>query len=233
MDPNSISIIIPVHREYDTLLRVLPSIAKLEGNIVQIILSISSADDTDYSLLCDVDARIHVHYCDCKGRAAQLNQGVTLASGSILWFIHADVLPGSTSVADISEGIASGKDAGWFPYTFDHPSLVLKINAWVTALDGIHAGGGDQCQWITRKHFDQLGGYRIIPIMEDFDLVDRLRAARIAYHIGRSKATVSARKYRGNSYLKVNLVNLWTMITWKHQDLDKLARWYHRSLAQH
>jgi hypothetical protein len=55
--------------------------------------------------------------------------------------------------------------------------------------------------------FKELNGFKNYEIMEDFELIRRLRY-RNTFTVMQKDVSVSDRKYEQNSYLKVNLVNL-------------------------
>ena len=59
---------------------------------------------------------------------------------------------------------------------------------------------GDQGLLISRKLFDEIGGYRPMAIMEDLDIVRRLGWSRLA--VLRSRAITSAARYRKDGYFK-------------------------------
>ena len=142
------------------------------------------------------------------GRAKQMNTGAALSNSSVLMFLHADVLPPASFEQQILEHIEKGFKAGFFAYEFDPTTKWLSINAKYTRKKGLFAGGGDQCQFMTREVFDQLGGYdESYVIMEDFEMIRNIRKANIPFIIIQDPAIVSSRKYSKNSYLRVNLVN--------------------------
>ena len=116
---------------------------------------------------------------------------------------------------------------GMFAYQFEPDNLLLKINSYFTRFDGMFTGGGDQGFFIPKKIFQDLGGFdEKLSMMEDFDLFERAKQ-KYSYSILPQKMTVSSRKYQKNSYLKVQLANLYTYLSYKWGvDVDILARRY-------
>ncbi|MEO0734248.1 MAG: glycosyl transferase, partial [Bacteroidota bacterium] len=55
---------------------------------------------------------------------------------------------------------------------------------------------------------DQLDGFREMHIMEDYDIIQRTWAAGIPFRVIPRSVTVSARKYRVNGWVRVQLANL-------------------------
>ncbi len=148
-----------------------------------------------------------------RGRAKQMNEAVAKSRGSILMFLHADVRPPFTFVRDISDAVAQGYTFGFFSYRFSPSSFMLAINASFTRKNGLFAGGGDQIQFMIRDLFEQMGGYdENFCIMEDFDFVRRFRKSGKPLIVIKNPAVVSSRKYKNNSWLKVNMLNLTAFI---------------------
>ena len=58
---------------------------------------------------------------------------------------------------------------------------------------------------ISRRLFDEVGGYSALPIMEDVDIVRRLGRKRIA--VLNADATTSAERYRREGYVARSLRN--------------------------
>lgn len=228
-----VSVVIPVMDERDrlpTLLAHLRQSADIHGDSLQIIVAISNRDTAEYT---DLQSSFpYVLWLDQAGmsRAEQMNAGVQSASGDVLWFVHADVLPHMQSIGAIQQALQDYHRYGWFSYRFDKKDWRLSVNAWCTRFDGPHAGGGDQCIWVEKDLFLQIGQYQQIPIMEDFDLIRRLRQIA-APAVLRQSAIVSARKYQTNSYWKVNVTNARALWLWKKGcDLLQLKDWYRKQL---
>lgn len=138
-----------------------------------------------------------------------MNEAAAKARGDILVFLHADVIPPSTFIKDISDTINEGFSYGYFSYKFEPSSFMLNINALFTHNNGLFAGGGDQIHFMTRELFLQMGGYdESYCIMEDFDFTRRVKKSGKPIKLIKNPAVVSSRKYKNNSWLKVNLLNL-------------------------
>jgi hypothetical protein len=70
--------------------------------------------------------------------------------------------------------------------------------------------GGDQTLFVKKTVFNELNGYDPeYVIMEDFDFIRRARK-KFNFKIIPKNVVVSARKYKHNSYFKVNVINLWS-----------------------
>ena len=211
-----ITIIIPAHNERENLKALLPLLNEFrEARKVEVLVALSCAnDDGSQALLAENGVRGIT--CDEKGRAAQMNTAARMAKPGILVFLHADVIPPESFVQDIQSTIAAGYDAGFFSYRFDKKSIFLQINASFTAKDGIFTGGGDQCLFIKKDAFDNLGGFDERQVlMEDFEFFQRMKQSGIRYTIIKNDLIVSARKYKDNSYVKINLTNFLLVVLFK------------------
>jgi len=85
---------------------------------------------------------------------------------------------------------------------------------------------GDQAQFVTRKAFQELDGFREWPILEDLDFMRRLkRYGSIA--VIRQPVTTSARRYVQNGIFKTIATNWWIWVLYiLGVAPDKLARLY-------
>jgi rSAM/selenodomain-associated transferase 2 len=201
-----LSIIIPILNEEERLEKLLPYLKEHTSNSEIFVIDCNKSIDKSKEL-CDKHSVNYVK-SEKSGRAYQMNKGAKLSNSDVLMFLHADVLPPKTFEEKIFESIKSGTNAGFFAYEFDPSNRWLSINAKFTKKNGLFAGGGDQCQFMTRQVFDACGMYDVnYVIMEDFALIRKIQKKGYKISIIQDTATVSSRKYAKNSYLRVNLVN--------------------------
>lgn len=69
---------------------------------------------------------------------------------------------------------------------------------------------GDQGLLISRKLYRELGGFRPMPLMEDVDLMRRLKRRQLV--MMRSRAVTSSSRYRSEGYAARSLRNLCCMV---------------------
>lgn len=168
-----ISLIIPALNEAGNIGILLNTLQPLRqrGHEV-IVVDGESADDTVTiaSPLCD-------HYLTCRpGRARQMQVGVEAACGDVLWFLHADSAIPAQADKLISRALTHS-DWGGFPVRLSGKQALLRV---VERLMNLRSGltgilTGDQGIFIRRSLYDQAGGFRALPLMEDIDLSTRLR----------------------------------------------------------
>lgn len=203
-----LSVIIPTLNEAENIKELIPFLLKQGGEFVsEIIVVDGGSHDRTCEIAEELGARVVIS--EVKSRAVQLNLGASHASSSTLFFVHADTRPIKSFAHDLQIAIIKGYKAGCFRYKFDRETFLLRVNSWFTRFNGLFSGGGDQTLFISRDFFNTLGGYDItFCLMEDFELVKRIKR-KTKFHIIPKTMTVSARKYRDNSWLRVQLVNLY------------------------
>lgn len=203
----TISIIIPAYNEATLIGKLVHYLQQQGAGIVKEIIVVDggSHDDT-LKLAASVGANALLS--PQKGRGAQMNHGASLASGDILYFIHADVFPPASYVQDIVKAIGQGYDLGRYIMKFDTRKWYLRINAFFTRFDWFVCYGGDQTLFIKRELFKGSGGFRSdMRIMEDFEFTKRVRQQKVRYRIFKKGALISDRKYDNNSWWRVQRAN--------------------------
>ena len=160
-------------------------------------------------------------------RARQMNLGAAAAAADatgadatgadVLYFVHADTRPPRTCFRDIAAAVTAGHASGGYPFAFDSGSAALKFNAWTTGFNVLFTRGGDQSIFVTRAAFEAVGGFReSMTVMEEYTFLRDLRRAGIRYHLFREGRTlVSARKYEGRSWARVQIANVCAMSMWR------------------
>ena len=201
-----ISVVIPTYNEEANIGKLISFLLTHPDQHVAEILIIDggSQDKTiDVANSAGATALLSPH----KGRAAQMNYGASVATGDILYFVHADTFPPKTFIKDILDAISNGYDFGRYKTRFLSHNPILRINEWVTRFDLFICYGGDQTLFIKKDLFHQLGGFRQdMLIMEEYEFCKRAKQ-KGRYIIMKDAALISARKYEKNSWLQVQLAN--------------------------
>ena len=199
-----VSIIIPTYNEaagITALLHHLRRAGTATDAAVEIIVADRPGTDATATLARLAGARVVA--CPRKGRAAQLNQGARQATGSILYFLHADSRPPMGFLADIRGAVAAGYGCGCFRLAFDMPHWFLRAHAWFTRFDMKVARFGDQSLFVQRTIFERAGGYREdLLLMEDQEITGRLKQLTPLLVLPGPIIT-SARKYRENGVFRL------------------------------
>jgi rSAM/selenodomain-associated transferase 2 len=200
-----ISIIIPVLNESANLQRAIDS-TQPSDNIEVIVVDGGSTDDT-----CQVAAARGVQViASPPGRSNQMNLGATAATGEILLFLHGDSrLPlGFDRLIRQMMSAKQSPIAGAFRLGIDAPQRSLR---WVEG--GVQWRSqvcqmpyGDQGIFLQARVFNEIGGFPDLPIMEDFELIRRLRK-RGKISIVSQPIMTSARRWLQKGILKTTLIN--------------------------
>lgn len=226
-----ISVIIPTLNEEGNIQRLVDYLWTLpdQDHLKEII--ICDGGSTDNTVTQAEKSGAMVLHAPSPGRAVQMNYGAARASGAILYFVHADVLPPTSCFSEIATAVKTGRCIGCFAYDFDSNSALLKLNAYLTTFNWLASGGGDQTFYIPKLIFEELECFdENLPIMEDFDFVKRVKK-KYSFHLLPQKVLVSARKYKHNHYLKVQFANVLIFFLFKiGVSPDKLAKWYRAML---
>lgn len=143
------------------------------------------------------------------GRGCQLAAGAAAGVAPWLLFLHADTRLGAGAGDVIARFVASGAGkAGYFRLKFDatEPGArrVERLADWRCQTFGLPYG--DQGLLISRAHYDRLGGFRPLPLMEDVDLVRRIGRNNLVPLD--AEAITSAARYRQDGWWLRPLRNL-------------------------
>ncbi|MFC4723324.1 TIGR04283 family arsenosugar biosynthesis glycosyltransferase [Geojedonia litorea] len=222
-----ISIVIPVLNESKTIAQLLQYL--IENSTPQNISEIIVVDggSTDNSQIIIAQFRHVTLLTSEKGRAKQLNFGAKHASGSILYFLHADSFPPKHFDQFILNEIAQGNQAGCFRMQFDSSHWWLRLASWLTQFSWRACRGGDQSQFITRKLFEAIGGYdENYIIYEDNILINELYR-RKQFVVINKKLYSSARCYQKHGVWKLQY-HFWAIYVkrWLGANAEELYKYY-------
>jgi rSAM/selenodomain-associated transferase 2 len=159
-----------------------------------------------------------------------MNEGVRAAGGDILVFLHADTELPANAFRSISSIMLKGRFAGGaFDLAIDARGLIFRVIEWVTSNRSrlTRIPYGDQAIFLGRDSFMRIGGYRDIPLMEDVDLMRRLKARGDRIFIIREKVKTSARRWEREGVLRCTARNWAIMLLYLlGVRPERLARWY-------
>lgn len=239
----SLTIVIPVLDDADALdllLRDLGSSRLLQAGLsvrqveeypdkgcvgTEIVVVDGGSSDASVAVAERAGVRVLRH---CRGRGHQLDAGARAATGSWLWFLHADSGISREVLAEV--GRLSDQAPGWgrFDVRLPEPRLLrlvaLAMN-WRSAITGICTG--DQGVFVHRSLLEAVGGVPRQPLMEDIELSKRLK--RLARPIrNRAVIRVSTRRWQAQGVLNTILLMWWLRIRYLFGAApERLARRYH------
>ena len=145
-----------------------------------------------------------------KGRGSQMNAGAAIARGEILIFLHADTQLPKMAMEKISRTLQTRKYvAGAFNLAIDSNRFFLKFIAaranFRCRLNRIPYG--DQAIFIKKDYFDRIGRFREIPLMEDVDLMRRIKKSGDKIFILPDKVKTSSRRWETEGALYTTIRN--------------------------
>ncbi|NQT87390.1 glycosyltransferase family 2 protein [bacterium] len=198
-----------------------------EGTNTELIVVDGGSADGTVDLAGACGARVIVHP---PGRARQMNAAAAEAEGDILLFVHADTLLPEGFDGHIRRTLsAPGVAAGAFEFRVDsHPrgmKLIERMTNWRSKK--LQMPYGDQTLFIEAGTFHRVGGFPELPLMEDFELVRRLkRQGRVV--TAPAPAISSARRWRQRGTLRATLLNQVIIAAYfLGVSPARLARWYY------
>ncbi len=209
-----ISVVIPTldvdKRLAQSLTALVP--ASVCGLVREVIIVDGGSRGPEASELADEAGAVFIQAP--RGRGSQLAAGAAIAKGSWLLFLHADTVLETGWHEEVNSFIKRADTnqktptAGVFRFALDDfgamPRLFERLVALRYTLFALPYG--DQGLLIPTDLYDELGGYRPLPLMEDVDIVRRLGRRRLA--MLRAKAVTSATRYKSEGYLLRGLRNL-------------------------
>jgi rSAM/selenodomain-associated transferase 2 len=226
MNLEKLSIIIPVLNEASDLSTTL-EIQKIATNIEIIVVDGGSQDNT-IDLALATGAKVIQSEL---GRAFQMNAGAAIATGDILLFLHGDTQLPKNFDALIRETLAEQTTiAGAFELQINGDLPGLRFVEWGANCRSRHfqMPYGDQGIFLRRETFDQIGGFPALPIMEDFELIRKLRQQGKITIVPAAIVT-SGRRWQTLGVLKTTLINQAIILAYfLGVSPQRLRQWYRK-----
>ncbi|KZL50279.1 glycosyltransferase [Nodularia spumigena CENA596] len=225
-----ISIIIPTFNEAANLENAIAS-TQPSTNVELIVVDGGSQDDT-VSIAQSLGVKV---ISSPPGRAVQMNAGAMAARGDILLFLHADTrLPAGFDSMVRSALQQPQTVAGAFSLRIDADYWALR---WVEK--GVNWRShfyqmpyGDQAIFLTTEIFQKIGNFPNLPIMEDFELIRRLkRTGKIP--IIPVPVITSARRWLKKGVFQTTLLNQIVITAYfLGVSPERIRSWYRREKTQ-
>ena len=225
-----VSIIIPVLHEAERINEVLDSLKNAVADVHYEAIVVDG-DAAGGTIAWIVDDEV-ITMITPRGRAMQMNAGAARACGEILLFLHADTLLPPNALPKIVEAISDSRFVGG---AFD---LGIQNRRWIFWLTAKCASlkhrltrvpYGDQAIFMRRDYFETIGGYPEIPLMEDVELMKRVKRQGGCITILREAVATSSRKWEKDGVAYTIIRN------WMIQALylfgvpaEKLVKYYYK-----
>ncbi len=223
------SIIIPVLHEGEGLLSLIDDLHTLRPEIPHEIIVVDGGPGSD-TLEALGERKDIIALVSPPGRARQMNKGAGMARGKVLLFLHADTKLPPGALGKIREAL-QGNDAvgGAFDLGIASGKFLFKVIGRAASIRSrlTRIPYGDQAIFLRKEYFDRIGGYRDIPLMEDIDLMQRIKKRGGRILILKDRVMTSTRRWDREGILFCTLRN-WTLSTLYYLGVspERLNRFY-------
>ncbi len=192
-----ISVVIPALNEAARLPRLLRALRAEPARCETIVVDGGSEDGTAEAARA---AGATLVLSAPRGRGQQMAAGAAAARGPVLLFLHADSAFPSGGLRAL-EALLRGRPevvGGNYRLVFDGEDGFSRwLAGFYAAIRAFGFWYGDSGIFVRRAVYDALGGVRPIAVMEDYDLVRRLRRAGPTVCLAEPPLTTSSRRFEG------------------------------------
>lgn len=218
-----LSIVIPTLNEVGQLEATLRPI--IQHSHCEVIIADGGSTDGTVDLARQLGCRVVTAN---RGRGRQMNAGAAMARGEHLMFLHADTQLSATFFEEIHSTLKTGAIAGAFRFQIDQPGWGSRWVEWGTNLRCRirQSPYGDQGIFLRASDFFRLGGFQNWPLMEDYELCQRLRGHG-QIRLTPSASSTSARRWKKLGLLRTTFINQLCIAGYRLGfSPERLARWY-------
>lgn len=222
-DAREISVVVPTLDEEATIRTTVER--ALAASVGEVVVADGGSTDGTRELAEAAGARVVL---SAPGRGRQQNAGARAARGNVLLFLHADTTLPSDFPRRVFEALREPRTAaGAFRFRLDADGWRMR---WVEGMVAARCKlfgmpYGDQAIFARRETFERAGGFPDSPVMEDYELVQRLkRHGRVV--IADGDATTSARRWRRLGLLRATWSNNLCLAAYKlGVSPERIVRW--------
>ena len=222
--PQRISAIIPTWQEAAGIAACVHAAGSVADEVI--VVDASSADGTADAARA---AGARVISVDRKGRGPQLHVGALAARGDVLLFLHADAQLRLGARDAILQALDDPRAVGGnFYLRFWPEGWFASFFSWANHLRRrwLRIYYGDSAIFVRRDVYEELGGFRALPILEDYELVRRLERRGKTVYVRHVEVLASARRFEARPW---RTLVLWVLIQALYMGgvhPDRLARLY-------
>ena len=211
MNSIKFSVIVPVFHEGDRINDLMEHLDQFNTGKTFEIIIVDGTPEKD--TLKTIHSNYVIKVSSEKGRAKQMNAGASMAIGEVLIFLHADTELPILAFEKISAVMEQGGYiAGAFDLGIKSDRLIFRIIASLASFRSRlnRIPYGDQAIFIRREYFKKIGGYKEIPLMEDVELMKRIKKSGYKVRILYDRVKTSPRRWEQEGVIYCVLRN-WTL----------------------
>ena len=203
----SLSIIIPTLNESANLSQLLAYLQENTSQLTEIIIVDGGSTDNSVEIANQFDVQVLKTE---RSRAIQMNKGVSAAKGNRLYFLHADTIPPQNFEKLILE---TNSVSGCFRMKFDKNHWLLNFYSWFTQFNWRVCRGGDRSLFVNKSLFEELKGFKEIPLMEDYEIINRI-VQNNSFSVFKEHVVSSSRMYDKNGVFRLLLIYAYIHLLW-------------------
>lgn len=220
-----VSVILPVLNEERVIGARLAELGTL--GVSEIIVADGGSTDGTRAV---VEQHPHVRFLSAqRGRAWQMNAGAAIATGDVLLLLHADVSLPADALAHVERAFADSCVVGGAFRTWTVADRPTRLGPLLHLADLRSRYSslpyGDQALFVRAGVFRALGGFPLIPLMEDLAFSRLLRSAG-EVRVVPARVRVSGRRFIERPLLYATIVNVYPALYRLGVSPTLLARFY-------
>jgi len=197
-----ISVIIPTLNEEKHLPMLINDLNEARRSFEIIVVDGGSKDNT-----IDIADSLDVQLISTTAsRAHQMNFGARKARFNHLLFLHADSRLPPKTIESLFLNVDK-LESGCFRLKFDQSNAFLSIYSAFSKLNNYIFTYGDQGLIVKKELFYKVGGFRAMPIMEDIDIVRRLKK-QCEFKKLKEPIYTSSRRFESNGFVYQQIKNI-------------------------
>ncbi|MEI8172771.1 MAG: TIGR04283 family arsenosugar biosynthesis glycosyltransferase [Deltaproteobacteria bacterium] len=203
------SIIVPVLNEESVINPAIEHIGTLQEATGSYEIIVVDGDPEGKTIGAIRDTKV-ITAVGKKGRGNQMNRGAALARGDILLFLHADTRLPFNALTLIDSALRDPAFvAGAFDLAIASVRPVFRLIEKTASLRSrvTRIPYGDQALFFHRDSFNAIGGFADIPIMEDVEIMRRIKKRGDPIAFIDAPVTTSSRRWEKEGVLYCTLRN--------------------------
>ena len=222
-----ISIVIPTFNESSTIEQNLSNLLSIISPGDEVIVVDGMSEDDTADKVRNKDLKLILH--SKRGRAVQMNRGADEATKDYILFLHADTTIDKMGLEKLKYEIKNNNVSwGWFSIRLNSPRFIYRILETLASCRTIlaHEPLGDHGIFAGKELFKKIGGYPDIPIMEDIELVNKLKKISKGKRINHHVLTSVRRFERAGIFRTVFNISMMRIAYYFGKSPDVLSTWY-------